>query len=84
MNADESLNKVITCLIEDYLGRLQVELYKAIKKVCARACVAVYSLAAAFTAIKGTLATSTKLDVCELRPALSLSPVLDCTAALLC
>ena len=32
MSADECLNRIITCLIEDYLGRLQVELYKAIKK----------------------------------------------------
>ena len=35
MNADESLNRVITGLIDGFLGRLQVELYKAIKKVSA-------------------------------------------------
>ena len=32
MNSDEALNRIITALIETHLGRLQVELYKTIKR----------------------------------------------------
>lgn len=34
LNADECLNKIIKCLHETAIGKILVELYKDIKKVC--------------------------------------------------